>query len=192
MHPTPRSLSNYRKIRAFTLIELLVVLMVIGVLGAILFSGATYLFEEQANKQAKTEVEILQLCLEEYKSDFGTYPVTEDLAGISENAVRLLQVLSGTHDEMGEELAAQESRKSYLPIDKFTSILNEAEDAYLIDPWEEAYQYAYPRLDGHSGYLLFSKGPDQESSDWGAEIEGVQEQKSQDFDNIPSSEPGKW
>ena len=162
MHPTPRSLSNYRKIRAFTLIELLVVLMVIGVLGAILFSGATYLFEEQANKQAKTEVEILQLCLEEYKSDFGTYPVTEDLAGISENAVRLLQVLSGTHDEMGEELAAQESRKSYLPIDKFTSILNEAEDAYLIDPWEEAYQYAYPRLDGHSGYLLFSKGPDQE------------------------------
>ena len=192
MHPTPKSLSNFQKLRAFTLIELLVVLMVIGVLGGILFSGATYLFGEQAYKQAKAEIQILQLCLEEYKSDFGTYPITEDLADVSERAVRLLQVLSGTHDEMGEELAAQEIRKSYLPIDKFTSILNESEDAYLIDPWDEAYQYAYPRLDGHSGYLLFSKGTDRECSDWEAETEGIQEKKSQDFDNIPSSEPGKW
>ena len=192
MHPTPKSLSNFQKLRAFTLIELLVVLMVIGVLGGILFSGATYLFEEQANKQAKAEVEMLQLCLEEYKSDFGTYPITEDLADVSERAVRLLQVLSGTHDEMGEELAAQEIRKSYLPIDKFKSILNEAEEEYLIDPWDEPYQYAFPRLDGHSGYLLFSKGEDKEASSFDGETEGVPEKTPQDFDNIPPSEPGKW
>jgi hypothetical protein len=47
-------------------------------------------------------------------------------------------------------------------------------------------------LDGHSDYLLFSKGEDKKASSFDGETEGVPEKTPQDFDNIPLSEPGKW
>ena len=181
-----------RRTRAFTLVELMVVLLVIGVLGSILFSGATYLFGDQAIKQAKAEIKILQLSLEDYKRDYGTFPTTEDLEGMEECAVRLLQVLSGTHDELGEEFNEGESRKSYLPLDKFTLETLETDKELLIDPWEEPYQYNFPRLDGHEGYLLFSKGPDKETQFLEGYTDGVPEKTAVDMDNIPSTEPGKW
>ena len=111
---------------------------------------------------------------------------------MEECAVRLLQVLSGTHDELGEEFNEGESRKSYLPLDKFTLGTLETEKELLIDPWEEPYQYNFPRLDGHEGYLLFSKGPDKETQFLEGYTDGVPEKTAVDMDNIPSTEPGKW
>jgi general secretion pathway protein G len=181
------------KKQAFTLVELLVVLMVIGVLGGIIFSGATYLFGEQAVKQARTEIEILQLSLEEYKRDFGIFPTTEDIVDAEQCGLILLQSLSGSHDENGIKLSEGEYRKSYLPKDKFEIEFPEGEeDGFIVDPWGQPYQYNYPRLDGHDGYLLFSKGPDKESQLIDEPVEETPEKTSADYDNIPASEPGKW
>ena len=178
---------------AFTLVELLVVLMVIGVLAGIIFSGATFLFGEQGIKQAKTELEILQLCLDEYRRDIGSYPITEDLGDSKECGVRFLQALHGTHDEEGNFLGEDFNRKMYLPLDKFeTDVSEESEDSFLVDPWGEPYEYNFPRLDGHEGYLLLSKGPDGEFEPITEQIDGIPEKTTVDFDNIPSSEPGKW
>ena len=183
---------------AFTLVELLVVLMVIGVLAGIIFSGATFLFGEQGIKQAKTELEILELCLDEYRRDIGSYPITQDSQGNDlidsvPCGVRLLQALAGTHDEEGNLLGEDFRRRVYLPLDKFEVDVNEeSEDTFLVDPWGEPYQYQFPKLDGHEGYLLFSKGPDSESQVFDSPIDGTPEKTEIDLDNIPSSEPGKW
>jgi prepilin-type N-terminal cleavage/methylation domain-containing protein len=178
---------------AFTLVELLVVLMVIGVLGGIIFSGATHLFGEQAIKQTNAEIGILQLSLEEYNRDFGTFPVTDGITDAEQCGKILLNALIGSHDENGIKLSADENRKSYLPKDKFEIEFPEGEeDGFIVDPWEQPYQYNYPRLDGHEGFLLFSKGPDKKSQLIDEPVEETPEKSTVDFDNIPSSEPGKW
>ena len=51
-------IKSKRSQSAFTLVELMVVIVVIGIVGGIIFSGAGYLFEKQAIKQAKVEVEV--------------------------------------------------------------------------------------------------------------------------------------
>ncbi len=181
----------------FTLIELMVVLVVIGVLGSILFSGANFIFGEQETKQAKTEVKIIQLALEEYQRDYGTYPLTDDISSnqsdnFAEYGIRMLNVMGGTHDEYGNELGENERRRSYLPLDKFSTMTSENLERYLIDPWEEPYIYSYPRQDGHDGYLLFSKGPDRKTQSFNERSDSVPKKEPEDMDNIPSSEPGKW
>jgi hypothetical protein len=62
----------------------------------------------------------------------------------------------------------------------------------MIDPWSNAYIYEYPRMDGHSGYLLFSKGEDGQSSEFSTELTSTPNKESFDNDNIPETEPGKW
>ena len=74
----------------------------------------------------------------------------------------------------------------------FTIALSSGEDIFIIDPWENAYVYEYPRSDGHDGYLLFSKGPDGSASSFTSELTSTPEKKDIDNDNIPADEPGKW
>ena len=56
---------SLRKPSGFTLIELMVVIIVIGIVGGIIFTGAGYIFEKQAIKQARTEFEVLKVALDE-------------------------------------------------------------------------------------------------------------------------------
>ena len=65
----------------FTLLELLVVITVIGILAGITFTGASYLMSAQEEKQAKSQLEAIRLALKQYRSEFGTYPRTDDLIG---------------------------------------------------------------------------------------------------------------
>jgi len=179
--------------RAFTIVELLVVIAVIGVLGSILFTGANFLFGENSVKKAETQIEVLHLCIDEYKKDFGTYPITDDLVDFDQRGVRLLQILLGTHDENGQEIPEGQNRRSYMPLDRFEVLkAKDSEELLLIDPWQEPYLYSYPRTDGHLGYLLFSKGPDRKSQSIDNQSAERIEKTPEDMDNIPSTEPGKW
>ena len=120
--------------------------------------------------------------------------------------------LSGWLDAGGEEIEKNERGKSFLPADSFTlgkmegsdiesytltgdqllGEIGEEEEIFMMDPWETPYVYEYPRADGHSGYLLFSKGPNRKSSSFTSELTSTPEKEVIDEDNIPSTEPGKW
>jgi len=65
-------------------------------------------------------------------------------------------------------------------------------DHFLVDPWGEPFIYQFPRQDGHGGFLLYSKGPDQKGDPFNESLDSLPEKRLEDRDNIPSSEPGNW
>ena len=160
---------------AFTLVELLVVLMVIGVLAGIIFSGATFLFGEQGIKQAKTELEILQLCLDEYRRDIGSYPITEDLGDSKECGFVSFKHYMELMMKKGISLAKTLTEKCICLWINLKRMYLRKVKIHLVDPWGEPYQYNFPRRDGHEGYLLFSKGPDKKSQVFDAPSDGIPE-----------------
>ena len=197
-------------LRGFTLIELMVVIIVIGIVGGIVFSGAGYLFEKQSIKSAQTEIEVLKTALDEYKRENGSYPLTfdppKDIDFHGKDSSRiLLHSLYGTHDLIDnnwERLDSSDYRRSLIPLDKFSFLpitqdnsgtfnLDE-DDHYLVDPWGEPYVYQFYREDGNSGFLLYSKGPDRKSEPFESAEDGTPNKRPEDSDNIPSTEPGKW
>lgn len=205
----PSTFANPRS-SGFTLIELLIVLAIIGVLIGITFSGASYLFQAQQEKKALSDVEALKLALEEFKSENGDYPRTDDLSGNMQTlpfltGQRLFQALSSYVDAAGNPYGSLNRPKSFLK----SEVLNLGEQLgnqiqavtidftnastvplyFAIDPWDVPYVYDYPRRDGNLGYLLFSKGSDSESSDFTKELISPE---SIDLDNLPVHEPGNW
>ena len=205
----PSTFANPRS-SGFTLIELLIVLAIIGVLIGITFSGASYLFQAQQEKKALSDVEALKLALEEFKSENGDYPRTDDLSGNMQTlpfltGQRLFQALSSYVDAAGNPYGSLNRPKSFLKsevlnlgeqlgnqIQAVTIDFTNASTAplyFAIDPWDAPYVYDYPRRDGNLGYLLFSKGSDGESSDFTKELISPE---SIDLDNLPIHEPGNW
>ena len=191
-------------LRGFTLIELMVVIIVIGIVGGIIFSGAGYLFDKQSIKTAQTEIEVLKTALDEYKREYGSYPKTFDYQGKDSSRI-LLHSLYGTHELIDEEwtrLDPSDYRRKLIPVDKFSFLLFAEDDSgtfnldeddhYLIDPWGEPYVYEFYRKDGNAGFLLYSKGPDRKSEPFSSSEDGIPDKRPEDSDNIPSSEPGKW
>jgi len=191
---------------AFTLVELMVVIVVIGIVGGIIFSGAGYLFEKQAIKQATVEVEVLRVALDEFKREYGDFPETFDNEGDIASFI-LFHSLYGTHQlstdtEAWERVEVSESRKNLLPVDKMTlETLSDDEsekfnflefDHFLVDPWGEPYIYQFPRQDEQRGFLLYSKGPDQKGNPFNESLDSLPQKRLEDRDNIPSTEPGNW
>ena len=204
-----------RRKSGFTLIEILIVLLVVGILIGITFVGASYLFISQQEKKALADIGAIKLALEEFKSEFGDYPRTDvNLSNPDDEILcgrRLFQALSGYVDKKGIPYEDPSFRpKSFLKSD----VLNLAEQTgrsmrkvildltdfeggrmpeyVAIDSWDTPYVYEHPRRDGNLGYLLFSKGPDQETSKFTTEQASPPERQDFDYDNLPTSEPGKW
>ena len=61
----------------FTLIELLVVIVIIGILSGISITGFGWWIETREQKTAESQIEVLQLALEQYKSETGGFPNTD-------------------------------------------------------------------------------------------------------------------
>jgi prepilin-type N-terminal cleavage/methylation domain-containing protein len=200
------------KVRGFTLMELMAVLVIIGILFGIIFTGASYLFSAQEDKKAKAEVETIALALKQFHSEHGDYPIASVSQPEKQRGKILFMSLSGWLDASGEEIEKDLRGKSFLPSDSYVlgkvdgddietitltgdqllGDIGEDEEIFLIDPWTAAYIYEYPRSDGHSGFLLYSKGPDGQSSYFTTELTSTPEKQAIDEDNIPANEPGKW
>jgi prepilin-type N-terminal cleavage/methylation domain-containing protein len=193
-------------VRGFTLIELMLVILVIGIVGGIIFSGAGYLFEKQSIKTAQAEIEILKIALNEYHRKEGEYPPIEGKStDFKDFSGDLLNGLYGSHefkDGSWERLDEEDKKKSLIPIDKFsiqpideeasgTFNLDEV-DHFLVDPWGQPYIYEDKRKDGFPGFLLYSMGPDRKSAPFTEPSDGLPERRPEDLDNIPSTEPGNW
>lgn len=207
--------------KGFTLIELLVVITIIGILAGITFTGANFLFSAKDEKKASSEVEALKLALKQYQAENGDYPSTdllETTAEVGKNELLLLALL-GIQDGSGVKLKPDEVSRSFLPSDTFSFGFPENDSEYklatmmgvettlifvddegreisdtvaIIDPWGNPYVYEYPRRDGHTGFLLYSKGPDGQASIFADELTSTPNKEPKDQDNIPATEPGKW
>lgn len=200
------------RVRGFTLMELMAVLVIIGILFGIIFTGASYLFSAQEDKKAKAEVETIALALKQFHSEHGDYPIASGSLSEEQRGKILFMSLSGWLDVSGDEIEKDLRGKSFLPSDSYAlgkvdgddienvtltgdqllGDIGKDEEIFLIDPWSTAYVYEYPRSDGHTGYLLYSKGPDGQSSYFTTELTSTPEKQSIDEDNIPPNEPGKW
>ena len=192
--------------------ELMAVLVIIGILFGIIFTGASYLFSAQEDKKAKAEVETIALALKQFHSEHGDYPIASGSLSEEQRGKILFMSLSGWLDVSGDEIEKDLRGKSFLPSDSYAlgkvdgddienvtltgdqllGDIGKDEEIFLIDPWSTAYVYEYPRSDGHTGYLLYSKGPDGQSSYFTTELTSTPEKQSIDEDNIPANEPGKW
>ena len=138
--------------RGFTIIELLIVIAIIGILGGIIFTGARYLLGDHSEKEARAQIEVLSLALEDFKRRFGEFPATGGDAWEEANGARiLLHSLHGTHEyddrtQEWERLSEDQTYKSLLPLDKFryAALESDADDSssfdlmqadhYLVDP----------------------------------------------------------
>lgn len=197
----------------FTLVELLVVIVIIGVLASITFTGANFLLGAQEEKQAASQIEAISLALDQYRSEMGTYPMTDSISNTNDVFARgtfLYLALAGLIDSEGEDIKEEDRGKSFLPGDSISLGVQEGNrneivtmsddelssgtlpDVFPMDPWFEPYIYEYPRKDGHKGFLLFSKGPDGQASVFEQELTATPNKENIDEDNIPPSEPGKW
>jgi len=153
----------------FTLIELLVVISILGILIGIVFSAGKYVFSDQETKQAKVQLGIIAAALEEFKLNNGDYPEALCESSLDDDEMArgflLLKALCKAKDK--EEILGPGSVK-LLPIGSLSigEMLDNQEVVFMQDPWGNPFVYAYPRPDGKSGYLLFSKGADSLCSDY--------------------------
>jgi len=122
--------------KGFTLIEIMVVVIIIGILAALViprFAGRT---EQARIAAAKTQIDSLfSSALDMYEADNGNYPSTE-------------QGLQALRIQPSTDPAPRNWKGPYLKKD------------VPLDPWGNAYGYAYPGMHNPSGYDLYSFGPD--------------------------------
>ena len=185
--------------------ELMAVLVVLGFyLVLFLLEQVIYLVPKRRKRRLNWR---LFHWLLNFKSEFSDFPVTEDSSSEDECAKVLFMTLSGWMDIDGVRFRRR-TRKIFLTIRQFTLGKKEGEsievysltteeilgnsgvnkEIFMIDPWENPYVYQYPRLDGHSCFLLFSRGPDGRSSQFRSELTSTPEKQAIDLDNIPDSE----
>jgi prepilin-type N-terminal cleavage/methylation domain-containing protein len=215
---TFKSSASSTKIRCigFTLIELLIVMAIIGILIGITFSGATYIYSAQQEKKALADMEALKLALEEFKSEHGDYPRTNDLEGDAETlplltGKRLFLALSSYVDKHGEPYGNKEDRpKTFIKSDVFSfgekdgdndkikevtldlsDSSGDAPECFVIDAWGNPYVYDYPRRDERKlGFLLFSKGENGKSFDFTKVKDDSSPPESENDDDLDNV--GEW
>jgi len=138
----------------FTLLEILLVVALVAVLSGLVLGVGRYARDRGRTARASAELASLAAALESYRLAFGDYPRTDRSPG-------LLQALLGRRGPQGDAITA----RSMIEAGRFSlragdPLLSEASE--MLDPWGEAYGYAYKSELPWSNpsYVLYSGGPD--------------------------------
>lgn len=164
---------NNRYLAGYTLVEVLVVLAVILILAGISFGTAAGIQSARMKSIAKAEIALMTQSLSRFHTEFGDYPITE---GEENNAVTLSKALLGWKVFQGNPVRMVDRTdiqtggvKAFIELSK---ILYEGNlpnsdkiipsNVKFIDPWGQAYVYAYKESKEWDNYsfVLYSKGPD--------------------------------
>ena len=166
--------------QGFTLIELLMVIAVIMILVGITFGLSRGVYNAQARARAKADLAAISQGLEQFKSVFGDYPITDSTASsdtlIRQSNERLVLSMRG---EMvfvkgadgkvsGMELRSDSSdygneSGGRMFISEDTLSVAESGAPQIQDPWGKAYIYDYTGVGvtwDNFGFILCSAGPD--------------------------------
>lgn len=178
-HP-PISVRQRSKQQGFTLIELLVVIAIIMILAGITFGISRGVQNAQARARVKADLAAISQGLEQFKSKMGDYPWTTNVATdgqINLNAQRLVQALRGDLDwkyDSSDKVDGMTNTTRYgvlrfIEVDRFQTetTASTGDTEVIIDPWGNPYVYDYSREQAgwdNAGYLLYSEGPDGEST----------------------------
>lgn len=175
--------------QGFTLIELLMVIAIIVILASITFGISRGVYNAQARSGARGDLAAIAQGVEQFKSVFGDYPITEDLAGddtvdpddglqIKKNNKRLVLCMrgemvwtknsQGVVDGMEERIASDDYGSEYggrlfLTEETLNATYEYEDTAQLQDSWGRPYIYDYTSLNGawdNFGFILCSAGPD--------------------------------
>jgi len=120
--------------RGFTLLEMLVVLVIIGLLAGLVGPRLFSQVDESKLKTAKTQVKMLKGALETMRLDIGRFPTSQE--GLS--------ILNSQ------------------PTDQHIKALWKGpylDETIPVDPWNYAYQYSTPGVEGRP-FALYSLGAD--------------------------------
>lgn len=199
--------------RGFTLIELLVVIAIILVLAGITFGISRGVQNAQARTRAKAELAVIAQALEGFKSTYGDYPWVSGDPESTANAEKLLLALTGfavlERNTEGEvtlvNVDSGGARKSFVDPTKLSlskdfgnpTAADALTEVYFMDPWGNSYAYVYAKSSSSStwqnfGYVLFSRGPDANSTLGSIATDGIidpdHRKEDANIDNIYSSE----
>jgi type II secretory pathway pseudopilin PulG len=135
--------TNPRRGRAaFTLIELMAVITIIIILAGLVISGMGFVNDRQAKAKAQVQIGMLSKALDDYKSDNGAYPATEDSLDGKGNSDDLFKALyfDGAQDTTGvkriyiSELDPATNKQGWTTGTASASTT-------IKDPWGNEYRY---------------------------------------------------
>ena len=150
--------------KGFTLMELLVVVSIMVILAGLTMGTMTYVNQKQAVEQAKIQLGLLELGLEDYHSETGEYPINAVAAGTNGTS-KIQKVLFPTSS----------AKKIYMteldPNNDTQGWLSGSGNSYdIVDPWGSEYRYrtnnparASRTYAANPGFDLWSVGPDGET-----------------------------
>jgi len=85
----------------FTLIELLAVMAIIAILAGLILGVSSYAGRKAAEARAVAEMEKIKTACEEYKIDYGAYPISSSIETLSNYVSDLTYVGSTIEDPWG-------------------------------------------------------------------------------------------
>lgn len=143
------SLKSSSRNRGFSLMELLVVVAIIVILAALTMGGLGFIQRKQAVEKARAQIAMLGTGLEEYKLDFGRYPVANDTGADGDQGSNILfRALYWDSDNNGSAVGADVNQRVYLAeLDPSSNkqgwSSNPVASAQntIRDPWGQNYRY---------------------------------------------------
>jgi prepilin-type N-terminal cleavage/methylation domain-containing protein len=154
----------------FTLVELLAVITIIAALTALTVGVFKYSTSRSAESHIRAEIKALEMALEAYRLDHGTYPASVNSGTTRNEAIAnskaLYQALSG--NSAGTGLTPDPGKRCYFAAfrdGKNGNIIKDSDDKYyVVDPVGSPYNYIsgfFPAQHNKTSFDLWSYGMDQ-------------------------------